>query len=306
MPRFSERLGVRAQPRHIQIDFVDDVLRNSLWNSIYSRFHMRGVNDHARWDEVARALATYHYKVPVDDLPGNETGRYEWVRSRFFNEDWAGVYDIVEFLVGNVDSILNPRRERYYGSEYTPFLNDINTVLERELSGYRFIRGVLSPVTDPVEVSAIDAAASHLSAGGLAAPSQHIRAALELLGKRPTPDYRNSVKESISAVEAVVSQIAGTGPGGVAKAIETVAAKVEVHPALRAALKQLYGYTSDAEGIRHAILEQSTVRYDEAKFMLVACSAFVNFLVAKADSAGVLPERLGTRVTVEARDMGYS
>jgi hypothetical protein len=288
MARFSERLGVRSLPRHIQIESVDDALRNSLWNCIYSRFHRHGVHDYPRWDAVARALAKYHYKVPVDALPGHEAGRYDWVRKRFFGEDWAGVYDIIEFLVANVDSIINPDRERYYTSEYSPFLNEINTVLERELSGYRFIKGVLSPITDPVEVSAIDAAASHHSGGALAAPSQHIRAALELLGKRPDPDYRNSVKESISAVEAVVNNIAGTDSGGVAKAVEKVAAKVEVHPALRAALKQLYGYTSDAQGIRHAILEQSTVRYDEAKFMLVACSAFVNFLVAKADSAGVL------------------
>jgi hypothetical protein len=30
----------------------------------------------------------------------------------------------------------------------------------------------------------------------------HRRAAVALLGKRPEPDYRNSIKESISAVEA--------------------------------------------------------------------------------------------------------
>ena len=49
---------------------------------------------------------------------------------------------------------------------------------------------------------------------------------------------------------------------------------------------QLYGYTSDEDGIRHAILnDDAVVGLDEAKFFLVACSAFVNFLIAKAESA---------------------
>ena len=41
--------------------------------------------------------------------------------------------------------------------------------------------------------------------------------------------------------------------------------------------------------IRHALLEASVpVGFDEAKFMIVACSAFVHFLVTKADTAGLL------------------
>ncbi len=50
-----------------------------------------------------------------------------------------------------------------------------------------------------------------------------------------------------------------------------------LHPALKAAFSQLYGYTSDEEGIRHALLDESRVGFPEAKFMLVACSAFVSF-----------------------------
>ncbi len=56
---------------------------------------------------------------------------------------------------------------------------------------------------------------------------------------------------------------------------------VTLHSALREAFNKLYGYTNDAEGIRHALLEASTLTFDDAKFMLVCCSAFVNFLTAK-------------------------
>jgi hypothetical protein len=53
-------------------------------------------------------------------------------------------------------------------------------------------------------------------------------------------------------------------------------------------LGNLYGYTSDESGIRHAILESKDIGFAEAKFMLVTCSAFVNFAVDKAKAAKLI------------------
>jgi hypothetical protein len=36
------------------------------------------------------------------------------------------------------------------------------------------------------------------------------------------------------------------------------------------------------------ILDEPTVGYDEAKFMLVSCAAFAHFLTSKAEAAGLL------------------
>ena len=58
-----------------------------------------------------------------------------------------------------------------------------------------------------------------------------------------------------------------------------------IHGALKAAFVKLYGYTSDADGIRHAILDEPNVDFDEAKYMVVVCSAFVNYLASKANTA---------------------
>ncbi len=51
-----------------------------------------------------------------------------------------------------------------------------------------------------------------------------------------------------------------------------------IHPALQGAFNQLYGYTSDSGGIRHALTDDSETTFEEAKFMLVVCSAFVNYV----------------------------
>ncbi|MGI6085628.1 MAG: hypothetical protein ACOYIF_09305 [Acetivibrionales bacterium] len=54
---------------------------------------------------------------------------------------------------------------------------------------------------------------------------------------------------------------------------------LEIHPAMKTAFEKLYGYPSDASGIRHSgQLGGSDSTFEEAKFMIVACSAFINYL----------------------------
>ena len=37
----------------------------------------------------------------------------------------------------------------------------------------------------------------------------------------------------------------------------------------------------DADGIRHSLIDESTITYTDALFMIVACSAFLNYVVGK-------------------------
>lgn len=288
MSRFSERIGARGTPRQIQLTDMDEALRASLWNEITPRF-TRGTSSH--WCAVGSHLARYLFKVPTDTVPGYEEAAYQWVREHFMSAPWHEAYDILEALVVNVDKICKPPASYmpvYYQDQRSDFVLSTNRVLERELSGYRFVRGILIPISDPAEVAAVEEASRVTAQGGLAGAHAHIASALRLLGQKPTPDYRNSIKEAISAVESVVNVITQGSGNGVATAIEELSRHTEIHGALRAALKQLYGFSSDSDGVRHAIMDQATVGFDEAKFMLVACAAFVNFVVSKAEGAGLL------------------
>ncbi len=55
-----------------------------------------------------------------------------------------------------------------------------------------------------------------------------------------------------------------------------------LHPAIAKGFDSIYGYAGDANGIRHALIEQPSNTYAEAKFMLVACSGFVSYLQTAA------------------------
>lgn len=109
------------------------------------------------------------------------------------------------------------------------------------------------------------------------------------MGDREKPDYRNSIKESISAVEATAKIITGMEKATLTQAlneIETVG-RPELHPNLKQGFANLYGWTSDDEGIRHSLKDKSNVDYEDASYMLSTCSAFANYLIVKADKAGI-------------------
>jgi hypothetical protein len=71
--------------------------------------------------------------------------------------------------------------------------------------------------------------------------------------------------------------------GKFSDALTAIEKKIQLHGSLKKAFMALYGYTSDAGGIRHALSDEDvTPTFEDAKFMLVTCSAFINYLKAKA------------------------
>jgi hypothetical protein len=110
----------------------------------------------------------------------------------------------------------------------------------------------------------------------------HLKAALDNMSDRENPNFRNSIKESVSAVEALCKIIINDDKATLGEALEKIEKNYKLHGALKKSYSALYGYTSDSGGIRHALTEGDTVvGFDEAKYMLVSCSAFINFLKVK-------------------------
>jgi len=274
--KFSDRIGITKVPDVLQTEGLSAALRNSLWNLLL-RTVFRIFPD--RHKDVTSLLAEYFLKMRVDDLPDGHYQQIDWLKRIFYAKEfgWWQLYNLIEFLADNCG-----RRNTIEWLERKDFIAQANRVLEREMSGYRFVNGVLAPITSSEELEAIQQAVNETQQRGLSGVRQHLASAVSLLSKKPEPDYRNSIKESISAVESLSKQITGESEGSLGRALSKLDETVHFHGAFKAGLLSLYGYTSDENGIRHAILEEPTVGFDEAKFMVVACSAFVNFIIMKA------------------------
>lgn len=161
---------------------------------------------------------------------------------------------------------------------------EINKIMEQEKSGYRFLNDKFINITSEEELEEISKATD----SPYESVSTHFRKALTLYSDRKKPNYENSIKESISAVEAMCCIITGaTGSqatlGNTLKKLETNG--VVIHSAMKAGFEKMYGYTSDADGIRHGGIDFTNAPAEDAKYMLVSCSAFVNYLIEKCSKA---------------------
>jgi hypothetical protein len=154
-----------------------------------------------------------------------------------------------------------------------------NQVFKEELRAFRFVGDDITAITAEEEIAEIEEAANLNDR--FRPVTEHIRQAMRLLSDRKSPDYRNSIKEAISAVEAICQLVSNTQKITLAEALKKIEPKLQLHPAMRDAFVKLYGYTSDAEGIRHALLDESNLKLEDAKYMVVTCS-FVNNVIAKS------------------------
>lgn len=281
MSSFSERFGYAPPKGDLSEEEMPETLRNGLWDAISLTFfrynadydiigHQERLTSHFR--DLTNALWFNFFREPIDTRNPDAKKALWQIRNHFFLAEFFVVYDLLEFLAScEIDHF----RFNGGGAEFAKFCNSI---LERERAAFRFAGVTLVKVTNEYELDSVEDAMSDDTPTAI---RQHIRRAAELYSQRPTPDYRNSIKESISAVEAAVAYVTESRKaGGISVPLKKAVDKFVVHPALRDGFEKLYAYTSDAEGIRHAILSESSLTQADARYMLVSCSAFSNYLVA--------------------------
>ncbi len=261
MASFSERNGYVVAPQNMSPGTVTPSLRNKLWNVI---------DRCIKWDDIDKiSFVLWHqlYKEPLDTRGEYESGygtnwkpTWQNVRERVMTGPWYTIYDHLELLIKNGFLAEGP----------------VNYEFEMEKAAYRYIKDHIVQVTDESELREIEEAANATDA--FAISGKHIRDSLALLADRQHPDYRNSIKESISAVESVAQVVVGSSSDSLGKALGKMRKNNMTEGALLEGFSKIYGWTSDKEGIRHALMDMPKLGHDEAKFFLVACSAFANYL----------------------------
>ena len=186
------------------------------------------------------------------------------IQERFYKLEWNRTYDFLEFLL-SCDN---------YDQRRNNLIWQLNQVFDEEKLPYKIIDGYVTPLISEEEVVEVEAALNTK----YALVSNHLRKALEYYKKRPTADYKNSIKESISAIEALAKIILNNQSGTLGNLVDGL----NIHQSLKEAIKKIYGWTSDEGGIRHSEKEgQGVIDGSEARYMLIHCSALVNFIISK-------------------------
>lgn len=258
---------------------MEGALKNGLWSVFHSYIWNRIEHGHnqssfTRNSNIYSLVESYWlnlFKNPTDTIPQWTSDSLKIIRDYFFNCAWHEIYSLIE------ETIEHYPYQRV--SNKDSFITNINNMLERENSAYRIINDEIIPITSEQEIQSIETALENTNQ--YLGVQQHLNQALKLMSDRQKPDYRNSIKESVSALEGMCQKILKKDKVTLGDAIGQIEKQYPIHPALKASIKSLYGYTSDADGIRHAMLDESNLSYIDAKFMLVACTNFINYLIDK-------------------------
>jgi hypothetical protein len=268
---FSERQNIVPKNK-ILIDDITSDTRIRLWNAFYKHYS----DDFYKSDYLFEDIWCNFLKFTIDQFPGNQILYFDAIKKDYFRSSmsswdwtWWKVLDFIDFI--SEKDTKNDRKKQ--------FQNYCNLVLETESSGYRFINDIISPITSEQEINEIELAIENSSDK----VQTHLKRALFLLSDRQSPDFRNSIKESISAIEAQCKIICEEPSPTLTKSLEIIKRRqrVKVHSYLNEAFQKMYSWTNDDGGIRHALTDEPNLDREDAQFMLITCSAFINYLIVK-------------------------
>lgn len=279
--KFSQRIGITPVRNSLQIDSIDKRLENRLWNEILTNFFEK--LDKYSHNHQEPELADYCKKIwldffnnRIDLMPRTNNNNIasgtiiDHIKDWYFKCNWYEKYDFIEFLV-----------KMRNGNQYN-FVSSLNRELKNGMAGYRIFNDSIVQINSEEEIKEIEEALEYSSKWK--SIETHLKTSLALLSNRTNPDYRNSIKESISAVEAFCIIITDDKNASLGSALNEIEKKFKIHKALKKAFSSIYGYTSDSGGIRHSLLDDDIeITLEDARFMLISCSAFINYLKEKIE-----------------------
>lgn len=282
MKLFSERYNYTKPSDVIIREQITPEIQNAIC-SCYDRLQELFNNSRTYNEDPYFDMEKYLWSYFLNQREGNfQKGREYHIVATWFLENndisWYKKLDLVEFTIKYL-YVLGQKNERYHRG-FQSFVEQLNSEFERLNFAYRVVGTEIVEITSKEELTAIETS-MHDSPTNIRV---HLNNALELYAQRPTGDYRNSIKESISAVEAYCREL--TGEKKLGPALDKLKNKGLIIPSvLKAAFEKLYAYTNQPDtGIRHALMDKDgtyTPAAEEALFMLVSCSSFVNYLNKK-------------------------
>ncbi|WP_165304990.1 AbiJ-NTD4 domain-containing protein [Pedobacter sp. SYP-B3415] len=280
MTRFSQRMGIVPMSKVLQVDSMDNDLRNSLWNIfdvlVVRKIKPSGYSESAKWTKL-RVNWIMHFEKKILSSQSTEPSSFEWeMKNVFIKGEWWKVYDAIQFMI-DIGSISSDEIHYY------------NTILERESSAYRIIDNLIVPITNETEIGTIETASTIGDLNqDIAGVSVHLRKALSELSNKTAVDYALVIRESISAVETIVKAITSENTLGAGlRKIEHRG--ITINSQLKESFNKVYAYSNDPEaGIRHAVMSgHQPADFETAKYLLVTCSAFINYLYGISQKAGM-------------------
>ncbi len=280
---FSQREDKAPLPEAIKLGHVPRKFRHLAWFYIDRDIEKQGhftfggsyYTDDFENCGIGSILKSYQFDIqlkPHDEIPAAEPSEdRRFSREILLEGEYHDVLTFVEYIL----------RHRYcstelYGSLIEAFEESPIAYFVEKINGQPTLIPRINRETGEATRRAIKVVKDNDMDGA----ATHLREAAEHMN---AGQYADSIADSIHAVESVARAICPESKtlGPALKSLEKD--QILKHPALKQAFEKLYAYTSDEQGIRHALTDKDAadVGLDEAIFMFGACASFAAYLTQK-------------------------
>lgn len=271
---FEQAEGAVPLPSQLALKEVSEGLKAKMWQVFHDSLVADGKSFlSGSWELVLRDHHVDRLNLPIDTFDRYKPRVIQELRQILFDDEYLNFFGFIQY-------VLRHDRCPAYIKQAVP------VVLKLHRAAYRVVDGdTIAPFATDEEGATTQRALDELRAAGMDGARSHLRNAMSSL---TAGAWADSVRESIHSVESVARTIA-SGTKTLGPALTVIENRLGMHNALKSGFGSIYGFTSDAGGIRHALLDKGNADVDEvdAMFMLGACASFVTYLIQKKRAAGI-------------------
>lgn len=286
MSSFSEKYGFKEQ-QPIQINDADDALRSRLWNYFYAqelndsqgRF---GFSFGSKLGIVEQILDRFGICYEDPDKALGDENNQNTLKNLVLKGEWNEVYDFITYYL------------EFAQEEHAKEVAEgLNRILEDQKSGYRIVTVPndsfedcpIAPITNEQELEEL----RHSLNTDYLSVDQSMHKAVSHYSDRTNPNYADSIKSSLDALESLLSNITGKDYTLSKNLKELKKSNIDIHPAFLEALDKLFGFASDT--VRHGGKDISPYADEPtARYCLITCSAAINYLISELCEPNVLDD----------------
>lgn len=275
---FSQAQGYEEIPGPPKLRELPKEARTQLWNLFFVHLDSSKATDDFSggswigrgWRHVLRDVHAKFHVSALDEWDPDFRPACKRLREFIEERPFHKVFDLIQFV------LRHRQCPPEFGRETQRTFSECRLAYRIDIAR----PPTILPAVTPEEGDAVADALRRLQEAGLRGSAAHVREAAEHVN---AGDWAGSVRESIHAVESVARQLDPDAAKTLGPALAALEKRGAMHPALKGALSKLYGYTSDEQGVRHALLDRpdANVGADEAVFMLGACASFASYLWRK-------------------------
>lgn len=277
---FSQAQGYECLPNQLKLEELPESARTRLWNLFHNSMkfmpfsHVECQVSATLWRDILLDLHCYYFAKPIES---------EFHKRQIYYEEAVNIAYMPIFLRAKFNKVFD-LLTAIMRNEKCPqdYINEVSKIFSSTSLAYFVVTDVpvtILPQATEQEGESIINAFSDVDTLGFNGAKSHLRNAGEAINRH---GWADSIRESISAVESVARQLDPNASKTLGPALKSLK-KSGLHSALEQAFQNLYGYTSDENGIRHALLDEGSAPVDseEAIFMYGACASFVSYLCSK-------------------------